>query len=162
MQPHTKPEGIEVQVAVPAPAEGHAVHDVPHELTELSGRHAAPQRWKPELQVKSQALPLHTGDALAGVVHAAHAVPQRRKPALQVKPHWLPLQVDAAFATVGQTMHVAPQLVSAVLGAQLWPQTCSPLAQEQLPLLVLHVAPDGHSEFSLQPSEQSLETASQP
>jgi hypothetical protein len=39
-QPHTQvPNAVDVQVALPAATEGQAVHDVPHELTELSARH---------------------------------------------------------------------------------------------------------------------------
>lgn len=52
---------------------------VPQELTSLSGRHWFPQRWKPTLQANSQAVPLQTGEALAGIVgHIEQPVPHLR------------------------------------------------------------------------------------
>ncbi len=92
------PEGGEKHVAVLPGAAGQAVQRVPQEFTSPLGRHWLPQRWKPALQAKSQAAPLHTGDAFAGVEHAPQPVPHLRKPELQVKSQLVPLQVAAALA----------------------------------------------------------------
>lgn len=59
---------VQVRCEFAGPA-AHGVHAVPHESTELSATHVAPQRWKPELQVKSQTPLTHAAVPFVGGVH---------------------------------------------------------------------------------------------
>ena len=66
---------VQVRCELAGPA-AQGVHPAPHESTELSATHVAPQRWKPELQVKSQSPLTHAAVPLAGGVHVVHEGPQ--------------------------------------------------------------------------------------
>jgi hypothetical protein len=55
-----------VQVEPPFAGLVHGVHWVPHEAVLLSGTHLSPQRWKPALHLKAQALPSQVASVLAG------------------------------------------------------------------------------------------------
>lgn len=76
------PQTPAVHVEVPIETVAHGVHEEPQLSTEVSARHCCPQRWKPELHVKSQLAPEQLGVAFAGVLQAAHAPEQSRKPEL--------------------------------------------------------------------------------
>ena len=64
---------VQVRCELTGPA-AHGVHAVPHESTELSATHVRPQRWKPELQVKSQPL-TQAAVPLVGGVQDVHEGP---------------------------------------------------------------------------------------
>lgn len=65
---------VQVRVELAGPiAQG--VQAVPQPSTELSATHCMPQRWKPELQVKSQVPLTQAAVAFAGGVHVWHDGP---------------------------------------------------------------------------------------
>ncbi len=59
---------VQVRVEFAGPS-AHGEHAVPQPSTELSATHCMPQRWKPELHVKSQTPATHAATAFAGGVH---------------------------------------------------------------------------------------------
>lgn len=67
-------ERVQVRVEFAGPA-AQGVQAVPHPSTELSATHCMPQRWKPELQVKSQTPLTQAAVAFAGGVHVRHEGP---------------------------------------------------------------------------------------
>lgn len=81
----------------------------------------------------------------------AHAMPQ---PA--VAP-----QVAMPLAVEGHTEHCEPQDVTSLSETHCWPQACWPAGQTQVDVAVVQVAPEGHSELSLQPGLQVRVTGSQ-
>lgn len=96
-------------------------------------QHAAPQRVKPALQVKSQLVPLQLGTELAGAAHEVHDAPQlftevsathwplqEWKPALHATPQAVPSQDAAPFAGTGQIWQLEPQLLTDVVDRH-WP-----------------------------------------
>lgn len=60
--------------------------------------------------MNSHALPLQTGEALAGIVgHIAQPAPHFRKPALQVKSHVVPAHDGVPLAGALHARHALPQ-----------------------------------------------------
>jgi hypothetical protein len=54
----------------------HATQEAPQCMTSASAKHCVPQRWNPELQVKSQAPLIHVAVARVGTEHGVQDVPQ--------------------------------------------------------------------------------------
>lgn len=127
----------DVQVAEAFAGTGHAVQDVPHEVTSVLPTQAPEQSWKPVLHASLQAPAVHTGDALTpdghAVLHAAQwagaldrstsqpsdATPlQSPKPALQRNPQTPEAQVGLALDRVGQALPQEPHEVTS--DAKFW------------------------------------------
>jgi hypothetical protein len=128
---------------------GHAVHDVPHELTLVLAAHApvtAGQRWKPPLQAAPHWLVVQTASALgsAGVAHVTHpaALPHCRVlssgkhplvagqvwvPAPQTTPQTAFMHAVPAGQGVQSVPFIVPQVAEALLLTQTPPQRCQPV-----------------------------------
>jgi hypothetical protein len=141
-------------------AAGHGVQRVPHVATSPLGAHWPAHAWKPLLQAKAQAVPLHVAVALAGVAQGAQAPEHSRCPELQLRPHCWLLQVAVPLVVPGQMVQRAPQLVALVSETQRWPHACWPVGQTQT-LLALQVAPMGQSVESRQPVRHARVCGSQ-
>lgn len=113
-EPEAQPQAYPLKksprhAAVLPAAAGQGAHRVPQELTLSLGRHRSPQRWKPGLHEKSQAVPLQTGEAFAGVVQAAQVAPHFKKPGLHAKAHAPLVQTPTPFAGGLQVVQTPPQ-----------------------------------------------------
>ncbi len=143
---HVKSHWPAVQAAAPLAIPGQGVHDVPHVAGDASDTHCMPQRWKPVLQVKSQAcIEVQTGVAFAGAVHAMQRVPheptassgwqvapQRWKPLLHSKSHAALMHAGREFSGKEHGPQRVPHEFAAVSSAQTVPHAWKP---------VLHATP---------------------
>ena len=135
--PQEMPHFIPSQVAVPSVTTGQAVQEVvPQLLRLLLETHAVPHKWKPELHVMPQVVPLsQVARPLAGIGQAVQevvpqllglefetqAVPHKWKPELHVNPQVVPLQVAVALAGGVHGVQKVPQVATLVLDAQVVP-----------------------------------------
>lgn len=108
--------------------------------------------------MKSHAVPLHTGDALAGVVQAAQTPPHSLRPASQLTPHAPAVQVAEPLSMPGHASQRSPQLAGVSLATQRWPQACWPVGHSHVP--PLHAAPTGQSAATRQPATHVRVTGS--
>lgn len=155
------PQAPCVQLAAPSATFGHGVQEVPQLSTEVFDRHCCPQRWKPVLQVKSQAAPLQTGVAFAGVVHGAQAPAHERSPALHCSAQLVPLHEVVPLASVGQGVHDEPQPSTEVFARHRVPQRCVVAGQVKSHEAPLHtrVAVGGVEQSAQAPLQRSASEA---
>jgi hypothetical protein len=86
----TKSHATPLQMATELAGGVHGVQLEPQFAISLLSLHSLPQRWKPLLQVKSHALLVHAGMALAMPPQLAHDGPHELTllSASQASPHW--------------------------------------------------------------------------
>ena len=125
------PHEPDVQVAEAPAGTGHAVQDVPHEVTSVFPTHEPEQSWKPALHASRQAPAAHRDDALTPDGQAAAHEPQwaealerstsqpsaaaplqSPKPALQRNPQAPEAQVGLALGRAGQALPHEPHEVT--------------------------------------------------
>ena len=101
------------------------------------------QMWNPATQARTQEVPLHETDPLAGATQVVHdgpqasavlfgtqtgacCVPRRQVPALQLNPQVVPLQVAVALAGTWHGVHEVPQVFGLLLDTHMLLQAWFP------------------------------------